>query len=253
MNIATFEGHTDTVHSVSFSPNGALLASASVDGIVRLWDVTSFHRPFDLEKIAEDVNGDGTVNILDLVLVASNFGQTGENIVDIDENGVVNILDLVRVAGALGNAAAAPSLNPQALAMVSAANVRAWISEARQQNLTDPTSHRGIRLLERLLAALLPEENALLPNYPNPFNPETWIPFQLAKPGKVTLTVYSATGALVRTLELGHRSAGYYDDRGKAAYWDGRNDFGEHAANGVYFYHLSAGSYSATRKLLLLK
>ena len=205
-------------------------------------------------KVLEaDINGDGVVNILDLVLVASNLGQTGQNAGDVNGDGVVNILDLVKVAGALGNAAAAPSLYPQVLEMLTAADVQQWLTQAQHLKLTDATSQRGIRFLEQLLAALTPKETALLPNYPNPFNPETWIPYRLAEDAFVTLTIYNGSGRVVRTLDVGHRTAAFYESRAKAIYWDGRNEFGEGVASGVYFYHLSAGDFSATRKMLILK
>ena len=100
---------------------------------------------------------------------------------------------------------------------------------------------------------VLPKATGLLPNYPNPFNPETWIPYQLAKPADVTLHIYAANGTLVRTLALGHQSAGIYQRRSRAVYWDGRNELGEKVASGVYFYTLSAGDFIATRKMLIVK
>ena len=90
-------------------------------------------------------------------------------------------------------------------------------------------------------------------NYPNPFNPETWILYRLAKDAFVTLEIYDQSGRMVRQLEVGHRIAAVYESRAKAVYWDGRNRFGERVASGVYFYHLSAGNYSATRKMVILK
>ena len=102
-------------------------------------------------------------------------------------------------------------------------------------------------------APVLPKTTELLSNYPNPFNPETWIPYQLAKPAEVTLTIYDIRGRIVRTLRLGHQPAGFYQHRSKAAHWDGRNYLGEKVATGVYFYTLKAGDYMATRKLLIRK
>ena len=99
----------------------------------------------------------------------------------------------------------------------------------------------------------LPDETALFSNYPNPFNPETWIPYQLAEPADVTVSIYAADGRLVRTLDLGHRSVGIYESRSHAAYWDGRNELGEPIASGVYFYTLTADDFTATRKMLILK
>ena len=99
----------------------------------------------------------------------------------------------------------------------------------------------------------VPEETALLPNYPNPFNPETWIPYRLAESAEVTLSIYSLNGNRVRTLALGHQPAGFYESRSRAAYWDGRNATGERVASGVYFYTLTAGDFAATGKMLILK
>ena len=96
-------------------------------------------------------------------------------------------------------------------------------------------------------------ENFLLANFPNPFNPETWIPYQLAKPADVTLTIYDIRGRVVRALDLGHQSAGIYQSRSRAAYWDGRNALGEPVASGLYFYTLTAGDFTATRKMLIMK
>ncbi len=99
----------------------------------------------------------------------------------------------------------------------------------------------------------LPERTVLLPNYPNPFNPETWLPYELSAAADVSISIYAADGRLVRTLDLGHQAAGTYESRGRAAYWDGRNALGEVVASGVYFYTLTAGDFSATRKMLIRK
>ena len=204
-------------------------------------------------KLAGDVNNDRIVNIQDLVLVALNFGQTGENAADINGDGVVNITDLIKVAGVLENAAAAPSGHLQTLAMFTTADVRNWLSQAQSLDLTDITSQKGIRFLEQLLATLIPKETVLLPNYPNPFNPETWIPYQLAKPADVTLTIYAVNGKVVRRLVLGHQLAGVYQSKSRAAYWDGRNVLGEPVASGIYFYTITAGNFAATKKMLIRK
>ncbi|MDE0686100.1 MAG: T9SS type A sorting domain-containing protein, partial [Candidatus Poribacteria bacterium] len=103
------------------------------------------------------------------------------------------------------------------------------------------------------IAVTADRENALLANFPNPFNPETWIPYQLEKPTEVIITIYAIDGKLVRTLDLGHQPAGIYQNRSRAAYWDGRSQFGEPVASGVYFYTLTAGDFTATRKMLIRK
>ena len=204
-------------------------------------------------KLKGDVNGDGQVNIADLVLVASNLGKTGQNAADVNGDGQVNIADLVLVAGTLGTSASAPSLHLPALEMLTTTEVKQWLSAAQQWDLTDTTSQRGILFLQQLLTALTPKETALLANYPNPFNPETWIPYQLAAPANVSIYIYAANGVLVRTLTLGHQPAGMYQNRARAAYWDGKNEFGETVASGLYFYTLTAGDFTATRRLLIRK
>ena len=209
--------------------------------------------PEPAEETVGDINRDGVVDILDLTIVGARLGQRGHNSADLNGDGLVDIVDLVLVAGAFGGEAAAPSLYPQALELLTTADVRQWLSQAQQLALTDPAYLRGITVLEQLHAALIPQETGLLPNYPNPFNPETWIPYRLAEDAFVTLTIYDGSGQVVRTLEVGHQIAAFYESRSKAIYWDGRNEFGEQVASGVYFYHLSAGDYSATRKMLILK
>ena len=200
-----------------------------------------------------DINVDGVVNIQDLVRVANSFGKTGQTGADVNDDGVVDIADLVLVAGALQAANAAPSLHTQSLEMLSATNIRQWLSQAHQLDINDAQYQRGILMLEHLLAVLAPKETALLPNYPNPFNPETWIPYQIAAPADVVVQIYTINGALVKTLALGHQSAGVYQDKSRAAYWDGTNELGETVSSGVYFYTLKADDFSATQKMLIRK
>ncbi|MBI1923065.1 T9SS type A sorting domain-containing protein [Candidatus Poribacteria bacterium] len=100
---------------------------------------------------------------------------------------------------------------------------------------------------------LLPGATALGHNYPNPFNPETWIPYSLAKECDVVIQIYNASGLLIRTLDLGQKAAGFYTSRDNAAYWDGRNESGEPVSSGIYFYRLQVEEFTATRKMLLLK
>ena len=201
---------------------------------------------------AEDVNGDGVVNIIDLILVAANYGWRGQNDADVNRDGVVNIADLIAVANIL-NAAAAPAGQPQNRGPITPNDVEGWLAVAKGIDLTDPRLQKGVRFLKQLHTSLLPKETILLPNYPNPFNPETWIPYALAQDADVTLTIYDTNGEQIRRFDLGHQRAGHYTDRNRAVYFDGRNDAGEPLSSGVYFYHLSAGDYSQTRKMLILK
>ena len=208
----------------------------------------------ELSVVSKDVNEDGIVDAKDLVYVSERYGQTGATTADVNGNGVVNIDDLILVAAVLdADAAAAPSLYLDSLRQLSVLDVRQWLSEVRGRDLTDPNVQRGILFLEQLLAVLIPKETALLANYPNPFNPETWIPYRLAEDAFVTLTIYDSSGQVVRTLDVGHQRAAIYESRSKAIYWDGRNEFGEQVASGLYFYHLSASDYSATRRMVILK
>ena len=205
-------------------------------------------------QLTEDVNDDGVVNIVDLTLVASNFGATGTNAADINGDGIVNIVDLTLVAAAFGNMASAPyAWEHNSEIAPTREQVAQWLQEARQLNLTDPDFQHGIMVLENLLKALTPKETALLPNYPNPFNPETWIPYQLATPANVSVSIYSADGKLIRILNLGHQHVGIYQNRKDAAYWDGKNEIGEPVASGVYFYTLTTGEFSATRRMMIQK
>ncbi len=206
-----------------------------------------------------DVNGDGIVSADDLTLVVESFGETipknTDPNPDVNGDGVVNIIDVFLVFEQLNNVPAAPALHA-----LTVADLRTWINQAKSLSISGNTSplrpdtvEKGMAILEQLLAKLAPTETALLPNYPNPFNPETWIPYQLAEAAEVTLYIHSMNGVLVRTLRLGYQSAGMYQNRNRAAYWDGRNARGEPVASGVYFYTLTAGDFTATRKMLIAK
>jgi hypothetical protein len=112
---------------------------------------------------------------------------------------------------------------------------------------------RGHIQLGTLVAYEIPAKTELLRNYPNPFNPETWIPYHLADTSNVQITIYNARGTVVRRLDIGHQRAGYYTSRSRAAHWDGRNDIGERITTGIYFYQLQADNVSLLRKMVILK
>ena len=154
-----------------------------------------------------DVNNDGSVNILDLVVITSNLDTKGTNLAaDVNRDEVVSILDLVLAASMFDGAAAAPSAQPQVPETLTAVEVQGWVTEARALEVRDPIMKRGIMMLEQLSISLTPKETELLANYPNPFNPETWIPYRLAEDAFVTLTIYDGVGQVVRTLDVGHRN-----------------------------------------------
>lgn len=256
----TLMGHTEEIAALAFSPDGKTLASASWDGTILLWGTGTETGPVE---ISEDVNGDGVVDLHDVVFVASHLGQTAQHAADVNGDEVVDIVDLVLVAGMMNAVIGAPSVFRSEV--LSAADVREWLGEAVDATdnyntpiATDPTFQRGVLVLEQLLSTLtfnlwIPTETVLLPNYPNPFNPETWIPYHLAESAAVTITICAANGNVVRTLALGHQSAGLYQHRSRAAYWDGRNELGEPAASGIYFYTLTVGNFTSTRKMLIRK
>ena len=210
----------------------------------------------DIKKTAvpADVNNDGKVNIDDIRLVVADIGvdPTATTRADVNEDGTVNVLDLQTVIDNLDNptTAEAPTLREDLSGTFNAALLRAELNHlgTDAQHFTE-----AIALLKRLLASTLPEQTLLLANYPNPFNPETWIPYHLANPSNVRITIYDTRGSIVRRLNLGHQREGYYTSRGRAAYWDGRNDVGERVASGIYFYQLQADGLSYLRKMVILK
>ena len=232
---------SQSVVGVSSGQTGRTHQLADLDGEIYLRAGT---RP-----TPTDINGDGVVNILDLILVAQNFGTTKS---DINGDGTTNILDLILVAQHLGetSTAAAPSALP---ASISPETVREWIDMAHAQNDGSVVFAQGIAMLEKLLALMIPDKTVLRANYPNPFNPETWIPYHLADDTEVRINIYDIQGVLVRQFNLGYQKAGYYTDRRKAAYWDGRNEIGESVASGVYFYTLTTDNYTGTRRMTIIK
>ena len=249
--IAMLSGLPNGINSIDVSPDGNTLATLGRGGPIYLWDIESIVNP---AKPEADVDGDGEVNIHDLIIVAANFGQTGPNPADVNGDGVVDISDLIKVAAAIEAQAAGPSatlFNNKFLPTRS--DVQEWLTQAQNVNLANKDMQKGILFLERLLLALTPKQTALLPNYPNPFNPETWIPYQLSESTDVSIKIYSTDGQLIRTLEIGQKTAGLYQKQSHAAYWDGKNEFGEPVASGVYFYTLIAGEFTATRKMQILK
>lgn len=203
------------------------------------------------QLLAGDVNRDGQITVADLILVAAQLGKrvptgTAE---DVNGDGIVNMLDLLFVTQAIDSPAAPIAIGRN----IDAATIEGWIAQARLEDDGSLIFKQGIAMLETLLASLIPKSTALLGNYPNPFNPETWLPYQLAEDADVRIAIYDATGQLVRRLDFGYQRAGYYTDRSKAAYWDGRNDLGESVGSGIYFYQITAGNYSFSRKLVILK
>ncbi len=207
-------------------------------------------------RSASDINADGKVNNTDLMLVAAALGQNPpvNPRVDVNGDGTVNAADLIVVISDLDDAVnpAAPEIGGK-LTAVDRALIQAEIRSLQLEDDGSLKYQKVLAFLQSLLASATPQETRLLANYPNPFNPETWIPYQLATGTDVQILIYDAKGTLIRQLALGYQPEGYYTERNSAAYWDGRNALGERVASGIYFYQLRTNETSALRKMLILK
>ena len=188
-----------------------------------------------------DVNSDGTVDKADRDEVRKRFGESSPGAPRISRQ---KPIDGITVRA--GHLSIDGKIIPEEM-------VQRLLDIARRESDGSLTFKQGIAMLESLLAATVPERTVLLANYPNPFNPETWIPYYLASDTDVTITIHDITGALVRRLEVGHQKAGYYTSPNRASYWDGRTEVGEPVASGIYFYKLTTSNYTHTRKMVILK
>ena len=241
-NIKTFD--FADAQSVAFSPDGKMLASGSLWDEVKLWNVSTKDTIFTSTKppnvpawycsVAFSPNSK--------ILVSSDFSGRVK-LWDTTTGSEISILQHTSPVVAV-----AFSPNGKILATGTFdGTIEFWKRPTKalakfRKNPAAPS-----------ITAMIPNENALHANYPNPFNPETWIPYQLSKSADVTLTIYAANGQVVRRLALEHQPAGMYQNRSRAAYWDGRNTVGEPVASGIYFYTLRADDFTATRKMFILK
>jgi hypothetical protein len=155
------------------------------------------------------------------------------------------------------DASAVPSEYRTVLLVDAETNARVNLREATSYAYKPSGNVRNFRLIiskaHPEVYASIPDKPELLQNFPNPFNPETWIPYRLSKVGDVTIRIYNIAGQLVRTIDLGRKEAGSYTARERAAYWNGNNSLGEQVAGGVYFYHIQSGSFHATKKMVIVK
>ena len=202
-----------------------------------------------------DVNKDGAVDNTDAGLVIDALG-TRNAAYDVNGDGAVNFLDVVLVFDNrdAGVAAAPTIVGNLKLTAVQINRIEEQIELLIATNDRSPAAMRVLVYMQQLLVTeTRPEKTQLFANYPNPFNPETWIPYELATDTHVRITIYNTQGVVIRTLQFGHQSAGYYTGRDRAAYWDGRNAFGEQVASGLYFYQLETDTMSSMRKMVILK
>ena len=227
--------------------------------------------PGERVSLSVDVNQDGQVDILDLVLIVTHFGENPPTNprADINKDGEVNISDLVWIIRSLERdraVAAAPYRRHLTDGSATGMSNSIYLSEAditllssfyeRIEEISASATHKELvkRFLKELLMSVEePMDTKLHANYPNPFNPETWIPYQLAKDSHVTIRIYDAAGRIVRTFFVGHQTAGYYLSRSEAVYWDGKNELGEQVASGIYICELATPTFKQTRQLVILK
>lgn len=227
------------------------------------------------EETPWDVNRDGRVDILDLVMVGQRFG---ERITlheppdpDVNRDGIVNVLDLVLIGQHFGEdyTTASPLyavVREDVLGRLSSKQLKSLQKALSALESMSNPSHGAVvarNSLRRWLVQIKPKvtETRLLQNFPNPFNPETWIPYQLKEASDITIRIYTVTGQLIRTLSPGYKPAGIYTSRQRAAYWDGQDSTGQRVSSGVYFYSMIAkplhrdkhgfGDFTATRKLIV--
>ena len=208
--------------------------------------------PAKKDNAKYDVNGDGAVDNTDASLVAAAM-NTSNTKYDVNGDGTVNFLDLLLVFDNREDAAAAPTIVGMKLTAIQIDIIQEQIDLLIATNDRSPAALRTLIYMQQLLATARPEKTQLFANYPNPFNPETWIPYELATDTHVKITIYNTQGVVIRTLQFGHQSAGYYTERDRAAYWDGRNALGEQVASGLYFYQLETDEMSSMRKMVILK
>ncbi len=259
-------GWTDAQILLSeYAGETVLLELVTDSGEKNDWDWAHWADLFITAKGVEsngDVNQDGTINILDLVLVGHNLGQkpASDPRADVNKDGQVNVIDLVLVAERLGEkvVSAAPT---QADIISSGSSLEEIIVIRRALRELESVSEKSpnVKITIQFLRLWLENANRsvattkLLPNYPNPFNPETWIPYQLAEAADVNVKIYDVSGRLVRTIPVGFKPVGYYLTRERAVYWDGRNDIGESVSSGVYFLQFVAGDFTATQRVVIVK
>jgi len=202
-----------------------------------------------------DVNGDGTVDSKDVdALLLVVLAELTDAKYDVNGDGAVDAKDIRAVNANLdAGAAGAPTLLGKQFSALEVSRLQAQIELLIATDDRSPAAIKTLIYLQQLIAMARPEKTQLFANYPNPFNPETWMPYELATDTNVRITIYNTQGVVIRTLQLGQQSAGYYTDRERAAYWDGKNALGEQVASGIYFYQLETDAMSLMRKMVILK
>ena len=200
-------------------------------------EITQAEITIQEEVMPWDVNFDGVVDIFDLSSVARYYGQNvaWDYNPDVNRDGKVDLFDFVLIAAHFGE-----SYNTSEPIVEHAAPLSS-------------TQDGGLYQIYLPTDSAPPSITRLLPNYPNPTNPETWIPFQLAQPSKASVYIHTVSGQRIRVLDLGYLSAGHYVGRSQAAYWDGKNSAGEPVPSGIYFYTLEISDFLQTQKMMVVQ
>nr|MBC8232540.1 T9SS type A sorting domain-containing protein [bacterium] len=211
-----------------------------------------------------DVSDDGSVSAYDASLVLQhvvgliNLSPEQQEVADVTGDDTISALDAALILQyTVGLITSFPVDNPPVAPALNSKNENKLLTKAIEQLEAISLTKEQKQVLEQLknlvFNQLIPKHTKLLPNYPNPFNPETWIPFELASDSSVVVGIYNVKGELVRTLDLGVKEAGYYMDKTSAGHWDGRSQTGEQVASGLYFYTIKAGKFIATRRMVMVK
>ena len=249
---AVLKGHTDAVWSVSFSPDGTTLASGSDDKTIRLWDVNTEEQKAALE-------GSGmipSIGRLTGTIPSMSFSPDGTTLASGSPDGSVRLWDIetgqhkATLSTGFFFSVYSVAFSPDGTTL-AASNEGLAYNTILLWDMSPYITPSVQTVIE--LSPTLPTQTALLANYPNPFNPETRIPYRLHTPAEVHLRIYDVRGALVREIDLGYQQAGQYLTSANAAHWDGRDHSGQRVASGVYLYQLQAEPVVQGRKMLLLK
>ncbi len=274
-NIAILDGHTEQINSVGFSPDGKMIVSTSDDDTIRLWDIETMQNIATFHHDQQYASFYHAVFLSETIFASSGYNNWSGK-AELKLWYVPAQIELTTFEIDRDPISVVPNGNMMLMSFYGTKSL--WHAQTQQLIITisgfshddktfavkrfDGTIFMGdTEALKSHFPPSAPTGNhqksilttTLLPNYPNPFNPETWIPFRLAEDADVTLIIYDVGGRIARTLDIGHSKAGVYESRDKAIYWDGRNNLGESVASGVYFYHLSTGDYKATKQMVILK